>query len=144
MKILIIIVIPICLLIIHCTAPVYTDNAPPRESERGFRGNPSIDYQETGIASFTADEMQGRKTASGRIYHLRDLVAAHPTLPFGCIVRVTNLENNKTVDVEIIDRGPYIQNRIIDLSFEAAKQLDFLEQGTTRVSIEVVELGSTP
>ncbi len=106
-----------------------------------YAGQNDINFEETGIASFTADEIQGQKTASGRIYNLRDLVAAHPTLPFGTIVEVTNLENNKSVEVEIIDRGPYVTGRIIDVSFEAAKELGFIEKGTTEVKLRIVRMG---
>ena len=97
-------------------------------------------YTETGIASFTADEQEGQLTASGEIYHMRDLVAAHRYLPFGTIVRVTNLENGKSVNVKINDRGPFVKGRIIDLSFEAAKKLGFIQQGTARVKVEVIRL----
>ncbi len=104
---------------------------------------PGPQKEQIGIASFTADEIQGKKTASGRIYNMRELVAAHPTLPFGTIVRVTNLENNKSVEVEIIDRGPYVRERIIDVSFEAAKRLGFIRQGTAKVRVEIIRVPRT-
>lgn len=93
-----------------------------------------------GLASYTADEIEGKRTASGEIYHMRQLVAAHPSLPFNTIVRVKNLANNKSVDVRINDRGPFVSGRIIDLSFESAKRLDFIRQGTTSVTLEIVKL----
>jgi len=70
---------------------------------------------------------------------MSDLTAAHPTLPFGTLVRVINLANNKSVIVRINDRGPFKKNRIIDVSYEAAKQLGFLNDGTALVKIEVIE-----
>ena len=91
------------------------------------------------MASFTADEQHGQLTASGERYNMRELVAAHPLLPFGTIVKVTNLENGKSVQVRINDRGPFVKSRIIDLSFAAAKQLGFVEKGTVQVQIEVVD-----
>ncbi len=100
-----------------------------------------FDYNERGIASFTADENQGKRTASGEIYNMRELVAAHKRLPFGTLVKVKNLKNGKTVIVRINDRGPYVRGRIIDLSFQAAKKLDFVEEGTTEVELEVIEMG---
>lgn len=96
---------------------------------------------ETGIASFVADEMQGRATASGETYNMRERVAAHRTLPFNSIVRVTNLENGKSVDVRIVDRGPFVKDRVIDLSFEAAKELDFIREGQTQVELRVIRVG---
>lgn len=92
-----------------------------------------------GMASFSADEQHGRPTASGERYDMRQLVAAHPTLPFGTRVRVTRVETGQSVVVRIIDRGPFVKGRIIDLSFEAAKRLDFLDQGTAPVTISVAE-----
>src|SRR5690606_25839124 len=74
-------------------------------------------------------------------YRHNKLTAAHKTLPFGTRVRVTNLSNNKTVDVVINDRGPYVENRIIDLSKSAAEKLDFINQGLADVKIEVLDPG---
>jgi rare lipoprotein A len=91
-----------------------------------------------GIASWYGPGFHGRKTASGDIYNQNELTAAHKTLPLGSKVRVTNLKNGNTVDVEINDRGPYVQGRIIDLSRAAAGALDFVESGTIRVIIEVI------
>ena len=94
---------------------------------------------ETGIASFTADELQGERTASGEMYNLRALTAAHRTLPFGTLVKVTNVANGKSVVVRINDRGPNVPDRIIDVTFEAAKRLGFIEEGKALVEIEVVK-----
>jgi rare lipoprotein A len=94
---------------------------------------------ETGRASYYALELKGNRTASGEIYDPTKLTAAHPTLPFGTMVRVTNLYNQQSVIVRINDRGPRVKSRIIDLSYAAAEKLDFIKQGITQVSIEVVK-----
>ncbi len=92
-----------------------------------------------GVASFYGNEFHGRLTSSGEVYDMNSLTAAHPTLPLGTLVKVTNLANNKTVIVRINDRGPFKKNRIIDVSYEAAKQLGFLNEGTALVKIEIVK-----
>jgi len=95
---------------------------------------------ERGIASFMADETHGRRTANGEMYDMRQMVAAHLTLPFNSMVRVRNLKNGLEVEVRINDRGPYVRGRIIDLSLEAAKRLGLVEHGSGEVEIEVLEL----
>ncbi len=94
---------------------------------------------QVGVASFYGAEFHGRPTSSGEIYDMNSLTAAHPTLPLGTLVKVTNLANNKSVIVKVNDRGPFKKNRIIDVSYEAAKQLGFLNEGTALVKIEVVK-----
>jgi rare lipoprotein A len=96
-------------------------------------------YQETGIASWYGKEFHGKKTASGEIFDMFGISAAHRTLPLGTIVRVTNLDNLKNIQVKVNDRGPFIANRVLELSYEAARQLAFLAQGTARVQIETPE-----
>ncbi len=86
-----------------------------------------------------AQELHGRTTASGQKFNMWALTAAHKTLPFGTIVRVKNLENNKSVDVTINDRGPFKRGRIIDLSYEAARRLDFINNGLTKVEIRIIK-----
>ena len=93
---------------------------------------------ETGVASWYGGEFQGNTTANGEIYDLNGLTAAHPSLPFGTTVRVTNLNNMKNILLRINDRGPYIGRRLIDVSWAAAKHLGFIQSGTTRVLVEVV------
>lgn len=95
-------------------------------------------YNKIGIASFYADKFEGRKTANGEIYYHVKKTAAHRTLPFGTVVKVTNLENNKYVVVRINDRGPFIDNRIIDLSKSAATDLGFVNKGLAKVRVEVI------
>lgn len=96
---------------------------------------------ETGIASFYADEFNGKKTANGEIYNMNDLTAAHPSYPFNTIVVVTNLKNNKSVQVRINDRMPDFKSRIIDLSFKAAQRIDMINDGIQEVKVEVLEWG---
>jgi rare lipoprotein A len=96
---------------------------------------------EVGIASYYAHEFDGRRTASGEVYDMNKLTAAHPSLPFGTIVKVTNLENEKSVEVRINDRGPFKKGRVIDVSYEAAKRLDFVRQGLVEVRVEAIGKG---
>ena len=96
-------------------------------------------WEQEGIASYYAHKFHGRRTASGRIYNMHERVAAHRNLPFGTVVRVTNLSNGKRMDLEIVDRGPFVKGRIIDVSLAAAKYLDFINQGTTKVKLEIVK-----
>ncbi len=95
-------------------------------------------YKETGVASFYADKFEGRKTANGEIYYHAKKTAAHQKLPFGSIVKVTNIENKKYVVVRINDRGPFIDNRIIDLSKSAANDLGIVEKGLAKVELELI------
>ena len=91
---------------------------------------------EEGIASYYADSLDGNPTASGEPYDKNAMTAAHRTLPFGTMVEVTNLSNDKSVVVRINDRGPHTKNRIIDVSRAAAEKLDILDSGTTKVRVE--------
>jgi len=91
---------------------------------------------QTGIASWYGDHHQGRRTASGERFDMYALTAAHRSLPFGTILRVTNLKTGKAVVVRINDRGPYIGRRILDLSAAAGKALDLSKAGLARVRIE--------
>lgn len=94
-------------------------------------------YQ-VGTASWYGSDFEGKQTASGETYHMYDLTAAHPTLPLGSWVRVTNLHNGRVVYVRINDRGPLIPGRIIDLSYGAASALDIKARGLQKVRLEVV------
>lgn len=91
-----------------------------------------------GTASWYGPGFHGKKTASGEIYDQNKLTAAHKTVPLGSKARVTNLENGSTVEVEINDRGPFVEGRIIDLSRAAAGVLGFVESGTAPVKVELV------
>lgn len=93
---------------------------------------------DTGIASYYSNAFHLRRTASGEIYHKDSFTAAHKYLPFGTLVRVTNLSNQKSVIVKINDRGMKGKNRIIDLSQAAAKELSMMPKGLTKVMIEII------
>ena len=97
--------------------------------------------QESGKATYYGSHYKSsRKTASGKAYDKNKLTAAHKTLPFGTVVRVTNKKNGKTVDVEITDRGPFRPGRIIDLSVAAAKELDMMKAGVVPVIISILKV----
>ena len=96
---------------------------------------------QTGKASFYADSFEGNPTASGEKYKANKFTAAHKTLPFGTVVKVTNLANKESVTVTINDRGPYVEGRVIDLSKAAAGKLKFFSKGVADVSIEIVDDG---
>lgn len=99
----------------------------------------SKDSLEKGTASYYGKSFEGRKTASGEILRNDSLTAAHKTLKFGTIVKVTNLKNDSIVVVKINDRLPKSSTRVIDLTLGAAKQLDFIKAGLTPVTLEIVE-----
>ncbi len=92
-----------------------------------------------GKASYYADKFHGRKTSSGELFDNNKMTAAHKTLPFGTIVKVTNLSNNKSVIVKINDRGPFVAGRIIDLSHAAAEAIGMIGAGVVEVLVQVVE-----
>lgn len=99
-----------------------------------------------GLASYYAPRFDGRLTASGARFDMNAMVAAHPTYPFGTIVRVTNLRNKRSVQVRVLDRGPARAQRsegvLIDLSYAAARTLGFIQAGRTRVRLEVLRWGN--
>lgn len=97
------------------------------------------DYNVVGMASWYGRQFHGRRTASGQIYNMNALTAAHTTLPFGTQVRVTNLTNRKSVLLTVNDRGPFAKGRIIDVSRRAADGLGFRQAGTARVRVEVIQ-----
>ncbi len=99
-------------------------------------------YRAEGIASWYGDDFHGRLTANGEIFDMYSMSAAHPTLPLPCYVRVTNLSNNRSVIVRVNDRGPYSQDRLIDVSVRAAKLLGFIGSGLAPVRVEYV--GAAP
>ncbi len=106
----------------------------------GFLGSgaPRKGRPQVGMASWYGEEFHGRLTASGEIFDMHKLTAAHRELPLGTRVRVTNLKNRKRVVVKVNDRGPFVQGRIIDLSYGAAKKIGMLADGVVKVRIEVV------
>jgi len=118
---------------------------PPNSGSENTRSNvtrsvkPRPKPYQVGTASWYGDYFQGRPTASGEPYDMYDLTAAHPTLPLGTMVRVTNLHNGRAVVVRVNDRGPVVPGRIIDLSYNTARVLDFKAQGLQRVRLDVVQ-----
>jgi len=99
--------------------------------------SPPVEAQ-VGVASYYAGSWHGRRTASGERFDMHELTAAHRTLPFGTRVRVTNLNNGREVIVRINDRGPVVPGRIIDLSYGAARMLNFKARGLTRVRLDII------
>src|SRR6185437_3925663 len=95
-------------------------------------------YVEEGVASWYGEPFNGRRTSDGEIYDMNSATAAHRTLPFGAVVRVTNLQNGKQTEVRINDRGPFVANRIIDLSYAAARAIGMIGPGTAPVRLEVI------
>jgi rare lipoprotein A len=120
-----------------------TQSTTPRNEAAGPKSGSrakTIHHQpyQVGTASWYGEYFEGRATASGEPYRMRELTAAHPTLPLGSWVRVTNLHNGRVVYVRINDRGPIIPGRIIDLSYGAAQVLHFNNQGLQRVRLDLV------
>jgi rare lipoprotein A len=97
-------------------------------------------YDETGVASWYGRDFHGKRTANGEIYDMHALSAAHKTLPLPTLVRVTNLDNGRMVIVRVNDRGPFVKDRLIDLSYAAAKTLGFARNGTAHVRVQSLEL----
>jgi len=95
-------------------------------------------YVEEGVASWYGVPFNGRRTSNGEIYDMHEFTAAHRTLPFNCVVRVTNLNNGKHTEVRINDRGPFVANRVIDLSLSAAQAIEMVGTGTANVRLEIL------
>ncbi len=129
-------VILVSMLLAGCTAS-------PRFTSEKFSNETNDTHllMQEGVASYYADEFNGRQTSNGETYDMNEMTAAHQTLPFNTRVRVTNIENGRTVIVRINDRGPFKDDRIIDLSLAAAKSLELIGPGTAKVRLEVIELG---
>ncbi len=100
-------------------------------------------YDEVGIASWYGAKFHGRRTASGEIFDMNKLTAAHRTLPLPSYVRVTNLENGRAINVRVNDRGPFVKGRIIDVSRRAAQLLGFAAKGTARVRVQIIRPDGT-
>jgi rare lipoprotein A len=131
----------------------------PREEPRSRYGNPpvyevygvryevmrsSYGYQERGVASWYGEKFHGRATSSQEPYDMYAMTAAHKTLPLPTYVEVRNLRNNNTVIVRVNDRGPFVDNRIIDLSYSAAKKLDLIRDGTGLVEVTAISFDQKP
>ena len=105
---------------------------------------PQVKGVEVGWASWYGKDFHGRRTASGAVYDMYQLTAAHKTLPLGTSAMVTHLDNGKSVLVTINDRGPFVRGRIIDLSYAAAQALGMVEEGVAKVRVEVVDKKAAP
>jgi peptidoglycan lytic transglycosylase len=149
-----------CVMLAHCSGPFSSKEYSPRVVEEGepvpkgggiYRvgkpysvngrtyvpaANPS--YRAEGMASWYGRDFHGRLTANGEVYDMHSISAAHTTLPLPSYVRVTNLDNGRSIVVRVNDRGPYHRNRLIDLSIGTAKALDFYSRGIARVRVEYV------
>ncbi len=118
----------------------FNDTQPASAASSSSKSSGKADFRQVGTASWYGPGFHGRKTASGERFDQNKLTAAHRSLPLDTVVKVTNLDNGKAVKVAINDRGPYVGNRVIDLSRAAATKLDMTDDGTARVRIEVAEL----
>lgn len=105
---------------------------------RAYQAVPSPDRGQVGIASWYGAPFHGRRTASGQRFDMHALTAAHPSLPFGTRVQVTNLANGRSVVLVVNDRGPFVRGRIIDVSHHGAEHLGFVRAGTARVRVRVL------
>lgn len=127
--------------------PRPSDAANPEQPPRAITGSLTREVLETvsGSATFYANQFEGRRTASGIPFRQNQMVAAHRAFPFGTILRVTNLRNDRSVNVRVVDRGPFgasaSRGTIIDLSRRAAEDLDFINAGRAQVRVEVLEWG---
>ena len=103
----------------------------------------NVGHEQAGVASWYGPGFNGKKTASGEVYDMFDMTAAHSSLPLDTVVQVKNMKNNKEVVVRINDRGPFVGDRVIDLSFTAARELGMVGPGTAPVSLKVIKPGET-
>ena len=110
-----------------------------RKEIESIRNHPQV---QIGISSYYGKKFHKKRTASGQIFNMHKVSAAHKTLPLGTRIRVTNLKNGRSLTMTIIDRGPFVKGRILDVSYKAAKKLSFVNEGTTKVRIDVLRLGS--
>lgn len=119
--------------------PTYKVGKPYRVSGKTYRPEANPHYDRTGLASWYGSQFHGRKTANGDIFNMNDLTAAHTTLPMPSYVRVTNLDNGRWLILQINDRGPFVGDRLIDVSRRAAQLLGFEKKGVTRVRVQAVD-----
>jgi len=137
---------------------VYERRMPPPEKQEGKReavkeeksvSDTKIEKRESkevqhGVASWYGGEFHGRPTSSGEVYDMYQLTCAHNTLPLGTVVMVTNIENGRSLELKVNDRGPFVKERILDVSYAAAQMLGMWEKGTALVKVEVVSLAIEP
>ena len=134
--------LPLLLLVVlgawGCTTVGTSGLGPADEGRRVNPRSPATDSPEVGLASWYGEPHHGRLTASGEVFDMTGLTAAHRTLPLGTRLRVVNLENGRVVRVRVNDRGPYVEGRVLDLSREAARALEMVERGVALVKFEIV------
>ena len=117
---------------------VYRVGKPYMVGGREYVPQEDVNYSAVGLASWYGDDFHGRFTANGEVFDMNSISAAHPTLPLPSYVRVTNLANHRSIVVRVNDRGPYVGNRVIDLSVKTAKLLGFYGHGLAKVKVEYV------
>lgn len=105
---------------------------------------PRVGTSQRGVASWYGEPFHGRKTASGEIYDMHGMTAAHRELPLGTIVQVKNLDNGREARLRVNDRGPFVKGRVLDVSYAGAQQLGMVGPGTARIELRVVQLGGGP
>jgi len=147
------VVVIITILIYACSpAPRYNSNSSKIKSYKSSQSNTAkkkavknkFDKKKTiyrGVSSYYGPNFHGKLTANGEVYDMYGLTAAHKEMPLNTIARVTNLDNGKSLILRINDRGPYVDGRILDCSYGAAKKLGFIKAGTANVEIKVIEWG---
>jgi rare lipoprotein A len=114
------------------------EEKPGPETRIEKRESKEVQY---GVASWYGGEFHGRPTSSGEVYDMYQLTCAHNTLPLGTVVMVTNLENGRSLELKVNDRGPFVKERILDVSYAAAQMLGMWEKGTALVKVEVISPG---
>lgn len=123
-------------------APRFTDNPKwMRVSRIDPKGDFRVGQTWIGTATFYGAERHGLKTASGTVFDMNGITAAHRYLPFGSVIKVVNLKNNKSCDLRITDRGPFVKGRILDVSLGAAERLGMVGGGLVEVQITIISLG---
>lgn len=116
-----------------------SDNESVLDRLTAVASNTVKNFSQHGVASWYGRQFHGQKTANGETFNMNDLTAAHKTLPLNCMIRVTNKTNGKSVVVKVNDRGPFHGDRVVDLSYGAAKALGILDKGSAKVSIERID-----
>jgi rare lipoprotein A len=122
--------------------PHFKVGSPYKIGGRWYYPEQVSQYEVVGVASWYGEDYHGRLTSNGELYDMNALTAAHPTLPLPSLVRVTNLENGRSMVLRVNDRGPFVDDRVIDLSRAAARELDFEYQGLARVHVVYLGLAS--
>lgn len=117
----------------------YLESSPVYRSQGVSASATVAGFQQRGVASYYGPGFHGKLTASGEIFDMYGLTCAHLSLPFGTVLRVVNLDNDREVTVRVNDRGPYVGGRIVDLSYGAAERLDMLDSGVASVILKVME-----